>query len=101
MVKSCLEHISKLILIGKSLANYLYMYVFYVCFLCMHAKYVFYEKEKEKDKKKVKGKRKRSGKGKWVKGILDKEKGILGKEKEYGKGKTEHGKVESRNPYQK
>ena len=27
MVKSCLEHISKLILIGKSLANYLYMQI--------------------------------------------------------------------------
>ena len=41
MVKSCLEHISKLILIGKSLANYLYMYVCYVCMLCMYAMYVF------------------------------------------------------------
>ena len=39
MVKSCLEHISKLILIGKSLANYLYMYVFYVCILCMYSEY--------------------------------------------------------------
>ena len=42
MVKSCLEHISKLILIGKSLANYLYMYVFYVCILCVYSMYVFY-----------------------------------------------------------
>merc|ERR1712110_818447 len=42
MVKSCLEHISKLILIGESLANYLYMYVFYVCFQYMYSMYVFY-----------------------------------------------------------
>ena len=42
MVKSCLEHISKLILIGKSLANYLYMYVFYVCILCMYSMYSMY-----------------------------------------------------------
>ena len=66
MVKSCLEHISKFMLIGKSLANYLYMlcmyamyvfcifyvlyvlyvlyvwYVWYVCTLCMYSMYVFY-----------------------------------------------------------
>ena len=45
MVESCLEHIPKLILIGKSLANYLYMYVCYVCMLCilcMYSMYVFY-----------------------------------------------------------
>ena len=42
MVKSCLEHISKLILIGKSLANYLYMYVFYVCIQYMYSMYVSY-----------------------------------------------------------
>ena len=42
MVKSCLEHIPKLILIGKSLANYLCMYVCYVCILCMYSMHVFY-----------------------------------------------------------
>ena len=42
MVKSCLEHISKLILIGKSLANYLYMFVCYVCMLCMYSVYSMY-----------------------------------------------------------
>ena len=42
MVKSCLEHISKLILMGKSLANYMYMYVFFVCFQYMYSMCVFY-----------------------------------------------------------
>ena len=42
MAKSCLEHIPKLILIGKSLANYLYMYVFYVCIQYIYSMYVFY-----------------------------------------------------------
>ena len=43
MVKSCLEHISKLILIGKSLANYCTcMYVCYVCMLCMLCMYAMY-----------------------------------------------------------
>ena len=56
MVQSCLEHIPKLILIGKSLANYLnnwsrssffstlygYIDVFYVCILCMYSMYVFH-----------------------------------------------------------
>ena len=42
MVESCLEHIPKLILIGKSLANYLYMYVCYVCMLCILCMYSMY-----------------------------------------------------------
>ena len=40
MVKSCLEDISKRILMGKTLANYLYMYRFYVCIQCMYSMYV-------------------------------------------------------------
>ena len=56
MVQRCLKHIPKLILIGKSLANYLnnwsrpplfstvyvYIDVFYVCILCMYSMSVFY-----------------------------------------------------------
>ena len=42
MVKSCLEHISKLILIGKSFASYMYsMYVFHICILCMYSTHEF------------------------------------------------------------
>ena len=51
MVQRCLDHISKLILLGKSLANYLntlystlymYMNVFYACILSMYSMHVFY-----------------------------------------------------------